>query len=65
MRSLRNVFGFKKIQKKYFFMVAILGLLSVVTIGTYAFFVISTEGVTASELLISELSYGIVFRGRW
>ena len=59
MRSMKKFFGFKKIQKKYLCMLAVLSLLSVVTVSTYAYFVISTEGYKASELLVAELSYGL------
>jgi len=59
MRSIRSFFKSHRLRKKYVFMIAVLSLFSIVTLSTYGFFVISTNGYKASELLVAELSYGI------
>ncbi len=59
MRNMKSFFRAHKRSKKFLFMTAVLAVFSVMTISSYAYFVVTTNGYKASELLVAKLSYGI------
>ncbi len=59
MRGMKNLFGSNKLRKKYFVLVFILVVFSTLTLFSYSYFVLATGKYKATDLLITELTYGL------